>query len=416
VVAQATPTVDDARGEDEPGPTHPYVEALTGLPGVEHIAVVDVSGRHVLGEWGGPPGSADALLDRAREAADPSRTGRRELEDVVTTTPSAIHLSRLVLAGPGHPQSVWVALRISRSQGSLPWSRAALAGLDGPMGSPLAPRIPTPREAPPASGEPAPTFVPPPPVPAPVLVAPTVGPVVPAAPKGRVALTARIATAPLPAVDPGADTAETTETAIALPDAPAVDGPGTTGPATAVTHELVRPVLAPAAPTSAAPTSAAPTSAAPTSAAPTSAAPASAGPTSGTSAPAAPAPTTPAPEPPPAPAPAPAVPVADPGRRSSFAPVMVVLPPPSPVPEDGRTEEPAPMPYPVIFAPDPTADEVDGDGSDDGSEPVDAPVSEDADPPEAAPAPATPDEDPAPAVDDEPRVARRLIHGFRRRA
>lgn len=328
--------------------------------------MVDVSGRHVLGEWGGPPGSAGALLDRAREAADPSRTGRRELEDVVTTTPSAIHLSRLVLAGPGHPQSVWVALRISRAQGSLPWSRGALAGLDGPMGASHAPRIPAPREAPVASGEPAPTFVPPPPVPAPVVAAPPVAPVAPAAPaapKGRVALTARIATAPLPAVDPGADTAETTETAIALPDAPATDGPETAGPAAAVTHELARPVLAPAPPADT------------------------------------------------------VVPAADPGRRSSFAPVMVVLPPPSPVPEDGRTEEPAPMPYPVIFAPDPTAEEADGDGSgNDGPEPVDAPVSEDADPPDAAPTPTTPEEDAAPAADDEPRVARRLIHGFRRRA
>lgn len=190
MVAQVTPTVDDR--EDEPGPVHPYVEALTGLPGVEHVAVVDVSGQHVLGEWGGPAGSADSLLARAREAAD--RTGRRELEDVVSTTPSAFHLSRLVLAGPGHPESVWVGLRVDRAQGSLPWSRAALAGLDGPTGAPV-PRIPAPRDAPSGGpAVPAPRVVPPPPVP---VMAPA--PAVPA--RVHVTLTARAA-APAPVAPP----------------------------------------------------------------------------------------------------------------------------------------------------------------------------------------------------------------------
>jgi hypothetical protein len=41
----------------------------------------------------------------------------------------------------------------------------------------------------------------------------------------------------------------------------------------------------------------------------------------------------------------------DPEQRSSFAPVMVVLPPPSPLPDDGTSEEPAPMPAPIIVAP-----------------------------------------------------------------
>ncbi|GLZ52182.1 hypothetical protein Acsp07_17990 [Actinomycetospora sp. NBRC 106378] len=299
--------MDDRDGE--PGPVHPYVEALTGLPGVEHVAVVDISGQHVLGEWGGPAGSADPLLARAREAAD--RTGRRELEDVVSTTPAAFHLSRLVLAGPGHPESVWVALRVDRAQGSLPWSRAALAGLDGPTGAPV-PRIPAPREEP--SGGPvvpSPRIVPPPPVP---LVAPAPAvPAVPAAPaavvpvRTHVTLTARAA-APAPVAPPPPDdrTAET----------PLVEVP--------TTVELRLP-----------------------------------------------APPAPEPEPP----------AAEPERRSSFAPVLTVAPPPSPVPDDGTTEEPAPMPAPVVYAPDPVeepraADEVDA---------------------------------------DEPRVMRRLIHGLRRR-
>lgn len=302
MVAQVTPTVDDR--EDEPGPVHPYVEALTGLPGVEHVAVVDISGQHVLGEWGGPAGSADPLLARAREAAD--RTGRRELEDVVSTTPSAFHLSRLVLAGPGHPESVWVGLRVDRSQGSLPWSRAALAGLDGPTGAPV-PRIPAPREEP-SDGPavPSPRVVPPPPVP---VAAPA--PAEPA--RVHVTLTARAA-APAPvAPPPRAD--ETAETAL-------VEVP--------TTVELRLPP-----------------------------------------------PQAPEPEPePPA-----AAPAAEPERRSSFAPVLTVAPPPSPVPDDGTTEEPAPMPAPVVYAPDPAEEPAAADAAD----------------------------------ADEPRVMRRLIHGLRRR-
>ncbi|WP_433798829.1 hypothetical protein [Actinomycetospora sp. CA-084318] len=339
-MAQATSAEDDAADEHPAEPTHPYVEALTGLPGVEHVAVVDVSGRRVLGEWGGPAGSADPLLERARAAAD--RTGRRELSDVESTTPSAIHLSRLVLANPDHPESVWVAVRIDRAQGNLAWSRAALAGLDHPAGLPripvpraaserpvatppeVGPAVPAQRVVPPppvrASG-PVPTPVPPPP-PAPLAVPPT---------RAHVTLTAR----PVPP-PPGApqDGAETTETAV---------------PEVATTVELAAPAL---------------------------------------------------PEPP--------EPVAQPVRATSFAPVMVVAPPPAPVPDDGSFEEPAPMPYPVVFAPDPTADGQPGpqvDAEEVHPEPQAAPVS--------PVSPVAPEPDPQDA--DEPRVVRRLIQGLRRR-
>ncbi|WP_157647683.1 hypothetical protein [Actinomycetospora chiangmaiensis] len=363
-MAQATSAADDMAGEGDPDPTHPYVEALTGLPGVEHVAVVDVSGQHVLGEWGGPAGSADPLLARARAAAD--RTGRRELEDVVSTTPSAFHLSRLVLAGPGHPESVWVALRVDRSQGSLPWSRAALAGLDGPTGAPvLRPRIPAPRDpdGPDVAGPsvPAPRIVPPPPAPvlAPArVVSPPVAPPMPVAmpvapaPRVHVALTARVATpAPAVAAGPVPDTAETAVASVAevavaqvvevAEVAQVVEVAEVAEVAETVEIGLPRPVA----------------------------------PVAGVEAPA-----------------------PEPTRRSSFAPVMVVLPPPSPVPEDGSTEEPAPMPYPVIIAPDP----------------VDRAVAEDVPDAEVTPDATEPTDD-APAESDEPRVMRRLIHGLRRR-
>lgn len=380
MVAQAASAADDEVREDEPGPARRYVEALAGLPGVEHVAVVDVSGQRVLAEWGGPAGSADAVLDRARRATDPAHRGRRELEDTVSTTASAFHLSRLVLPGAGQPESVWVALRVDRERGSLAWSRAALAGLGGAPGTAFAvpsspvrggapvPEVPDAEShgeavpiaaaAPPAPAAPAPAApalaaphapaapavlpppraVPdpprpagpagPPPVPAaagPAAPAASAGDVVPrarTASKARVALTARAAP-PLPegpvAPEPGPDTAEV-----------AVAG-------AAATVELVLP-----------------------------------------------APFVPAARPSPETDPEPPAPVAE--RRSSFAPVMVVLPPPSPVPDDGTTEEPAPMPAPIIIAPDPAAD---------------------------MPAPAG---GPAPEPTDEPAVVRRLIHGLRRRS
>ncbi|MDL5160590.1 hypothetical protein [Actinomycetospora termitidis] len=294
-MAQATPAAEETPREDTTGSAERYVEVLAGLPGAEHVAVVDVSGQHVLGEWGGPEGSADALLERAHAAA--SRTGRRELEDVVSTTPAAFHLSRLVLAGPGHPESVWVGLRVNREQGSLAWSKAALAGLDGPL-APLATRIPTPREAPPG-----PEASPEPPAPT-VVLAPAPLPSPPrAAGKVHVTLTARVAT-PVVVQEPAADPSEV-----------------------ATTVELRLPE--PAAPEH-------------------------------------------QPEPP-----------AAPGPRSSFAPVLTVAAPPSPVPDDGTTEEPAPMPAPVVYAPDP-ADE--------------------------GPTPA------APSDSEEPRVTRKLIHGLRRKS
>lgn len=398
MVAQATSTADDAASEDEPGPVHPYVGALTGLPGVEHVAVVDISGQHVLGEWGGPAGSADPLLARAREAAE--RSGRRELEDVVSETPSAFHLSRLVLAGPGHPESVWVALRVARAQGSLPWSRAALAGLDGPTGAPmLRPRIPAPRDAddgPMVTGAgpavPTPRVVPPPPGPA---VVP--GPVPVRPPRVQVARTPRVVPVPATAAEP--EIAQTTEIA------EAAQSTGTTAAAEAARPDMVVEV------------------------------------------PRAEVPVTVELRLPPAPVPErrPEPPAAEPVRRSSFAPVMVVAPPPSPVPDDDRTEEPAPMPAPVIFAPDPAAELRDDEPRDDepwDDEPTATPADVTADVPTGAPAadvavaPKAPEPGPAPAEPatpappaapearqapaaaanpDEPRVMRRLIHGFRRR-
>ncbi|MEJ2869431.1 hypothetical protein WCD74_16765 [Actinomycetospora sp. OC33-EN08] len=299
-MAQATTAAEAMPREDTTGTAERYVDTLAGLPGAEHVAVVDASGQQVLAEWGGPEGSADALLDRAR--ADATRSGRRELEDVVSTTPAAYHLSRLVLAGPGHPESVWVGLRVNREQGSLAWSKAALAGLDGPL-APLAARIPGPREEPLAGDAPelpAPTVVPAP--------ATSIWP--PLTTKTHVVLTARVA-APKPvAPQPEAATAETTET---------------TETEVATTVELS--LSEPAAPEA-------------------------------------------LPEPP----------SADPGPRSSFAPVLTVAAPPSPVPDDGTTEEPAPMPAPVVYAPAPGA----------------APTA-------------------APTDPDEPKVMRRLIHGLRPR-
>jgi hypothetical protein len=220
VVVETTSAADDvARGAEASGADR-YVEALAALPGAEHVAVVDVAGEQILGEWGGPPGSARAVLDRARRAADPSRRGRRELEDAVSTTASAFHLSRLVLAGPGHPESVWVAVRISRARGSLTWSRGVLAGLDGPAAAPLArsapPKVELPQGDDEAADPPPASVVPPPPA--------------AASTKILVALTASVKVATSAQVPTAAETAITVELAAPEPSVPAArpspeDGP-----------------------------------------------------------------------------------------------------------------------------------------------------------------------------------------------
>jgi hypothetical protein len=358
-----------------------YVDALAALPGAEHVAVVDLAGTRVLGEWGGPAGSAQALLDRARRAAEPSRPGRRELDDVVSTTGTTFHLSRLILAGPGHPDSVWVAVRIDRARGSLTWSRGILSGLDGPGVSPRRPETPgrevsqgpaegAAEEYRPtaASGPQRPTVVPPPPVgavPSPSPSSPVPAPT-PVASKSWVAL--RASAAPLP---PTAEIAAEISPTTASPSA---------GEAV-ITDELaaVEPIVPAARPS------------------PENLNVSSAGE---------------------------ALP------RSSFAPVMVVPPPASPVPDDGRSEEPAPMPAPTITAPPLEAErptDIEHSPDEPGVELLDddragrrdgrpaAPLV----PRPASPAvlPATPPSAPesgGPASTDEPTVLRRLFHGLRR--
>lgn len=335
VVVEATSAADNTARGAEPSAAERYVQALAALPGAEHVAVVDVAGERVLGEWGGPPGSARAVLDRAHRAADPSHHGRREFEDVVATTGSAFHLSRLVLAGPGHPESVWVAVRINRVRGNLTWSRGVLAGLAGPAGAAARPATParevdraqseTADDAPrgphaegAASASRAPAVVaPPPPIRAPATSQSAVPIAPPAAPKAQVALNATAApkgpVAPTPSA--GADTSTSVAVPASISVWTATREPSTTRsetgesrtaetaiPETAATLELAASELAvPAARTS--------------------------------------------PENRPDPS------SGGPDQRSSFAPVMVVPPPPSPVPDDGRSEEPAPMPAPIITAP-----------------------------------------------------------------
>jgi hypothetical protein len=437
VVLQATSAADDAaRGTESSGAessgAERYAEALAVLPGAEHVAVVDVAGERVLAEWGGPPGSARAVLDRARREADPSRHGRRELDDIVSTTGSAFHLSRLVLAGPGHPESVWVAVRINRARGNLTWSRGVLAGLGGPAGASVA-RAATPArevhsarseaadDAPRASQEEgaasasyAPAVVPPPPPPAPAITSQSAAPVAaPPAPKAQVVLKATAAPLTLKAT-PAAPTGPVATTASA--------STGTSPSGTAATSSSTSRTATREPSTTDSETGE--PSAADTAIAETAT----------TAELVAPRPTVPAartspenrPEPPPA----------GPDRRSSFAPVMVVPPPPSPVPDDGTSEEPAPMPAPIITAPPLLSD---GRGVEGGPAALSGPdESGEAGPPDHA-RPGLPQRTPgvhlvprlpsptsvppsrpatsgtgATAFTDEPSALRRLINGLRR--
>ncbi len=420
MVVQATSTADDAARGAEPSGAQRYVEALAVLPGAEHVAVVDIAGERVLGEWGGPPGSARALLERAREAADPSRRGRRELEDLVSTIGPAFHLSRLVLAGPGHPESVWVAVRIDRARGNLTWAKGILAGLGGPAGASFArsatpagdvrrahaeatadvPRAPHGEGA--ASASHAPAVVPPPPAP-------------PDHRRRRQLLRSRPRrhrrsprhrrSRPAPEVPPAPE-------ARSAPEVPVVPKAQVTLKATAGPKG---PVAASAVAEAAATVELV-----------------------------VPRPTVPAARTSPENRPEPSLPdqsvpgqsMSGQDRKSSFAPVMVVPAPPSPVPDDGTCEEPAPMPAPIITAPPLLPDgRVDDGGPPAGSGPDgsgEAGTPDQARPeysqrnpgvqlvpripgPSAVrpPRPATSGTD-ATAFTDEPSVLRRLIHGLRR--
>lgn len=378
---EATSTVEDVTSAAGSRGVQRYVDALAALPGAEHVAVVDVAGSRVLGEWGGPAGSAQALLDRARRAAEPSRQGRRELDDVVSTSGSTFHLSRLILAGPGHPESVWVAVRIDRARGSLMWSRGILAGLDGPAVFPRRPETPghevhraSPEGAagehqPIATASPQrPTVVPPPPVGAVPIASPSSPAPAPAPAPSKSWVALRATTEPLP------PTAE-----IAAEISPTTASPAA-GEAV-VTEELAafEPMVPAARPS---------------------------------------------------PENAVVPPAAEAQPRSSFAPVMVVPPPASPVPDDGTSEEPAPMPAPTITAPPlgvegPTDTEHSPEEA--GVELPDDDRSGRADgrpgvplvprrPAPAVPSPTPPStsETGGPTTAGEPTVLRRLFHGLRR--
>ena len=394
VLGQTTSTTDAVASEAEASPAQRYLEALVVLPGAEHVVVVDVSGQRILAEWGEPEGSTLAVLDRARRAADPSRNGRRQLEDITSTTASAFHLSCFVIAGPGRPESFWVGLRVDRSRGNLTWSKGALTRLNGLGGLPSSvtpageehPVVPVADDAEVAApAAPAPTVVSPPAPPSPAPAAPPV-----AAPsKARIALTARAV--PLTFTTPDAPESLPATPRDAVPTADTGDEPDTADTATAepaTTVEMATPPpVVPAARTSSENR---------------------------------PEPSTPAPP-----------------RQSSFAPVMVVLPPPAPIPDDGTFEEPAPMPAPMIVAPDlpvagravetedtvaPAADEA-GAGDSAPIRPASihpVPVRRT---PEVrhpavrlpAPVPSAPPRPPAPAPTHEPTITRRLFHGLRRR-
>jgi hypothetical protein len=431
VVVQTTSAADDPAREAEPSGAERYVEALSVLPGAEYVAVVDVAGERVLGEWGGPPGSARAVLDRARRDADPSRHGRRELDDIVSTTSSAFHLSRLVLAGPGHPESVWVAVRINRARGNLTWSRGVLAGLGGPAGASIARPATPAREGQRAHSEAAddapsdphaegaasashvPAVVPPPPPPpAPAATSPSAAPVAaPPAPKAQVAL--KTTAAPKGPIAPTASA-----------------GTGTSTSGTAATSSSTSWTVT-GAPSTTEPETREPSTTEPETGEPSTAETAIAE-TAMTVELVAPWPTVPAARTSPENQPEPSLP--GPDRRSSFAPVMVVPPPPSPVPDDGTTEEPAPMPAPTITAPPLLSDGrgVEGGpaaGPDESREPGSPDHARPGLPqrtpgvhlvprlpsPTAVPPsrPATP-ETGATAFTDEPSALRRLINGLRR--
>ncbi|MCD2191866.1 hypothetical protein LQ327_00485 [Actinomycetospora endophytica] len=345
VIAEAATAGDGAAHREKPSAAERYVQVLAVLPGAEHVAVVDVSGERVLGEWGGPPGSAQVVIDRARRAADPSRPGRRELEDVVSTIGTAFHLSRLVLAGPGHPESMWVAVRINRVQGSLTWSRGVLAGLGGPAGDvhrdhvgPAHEQPPGPHEQDPALPSRAPAVVPPPPPPPTSIPSTSPSEIPRAVPATRTAPTTEGSSngqVTLTATAPHAWKATLTPTATVAPEtseAPDTSTPKRAAPATVASRAAI-----PEASTTGSGTeesSVADAAIADIAATVELAA-------SHLSVPGARASSENRPEPL----------TLGPDRRSPFAPVITVLPPPSPVPEDGTTEEPAPMPAPIIIAP-----------------------------------------------------------------
>lgn len=378
---EATSTVDDVTSAAGSRAVQRYVDALAALPGAEHVAVVDVAGTRVLGEWGGPAGSARALLDRARRAAEPSRPGRRELDDVVSTTGSTLHLSRLILAGPGHPDSVWVAVRIDRARGSLTWSRGILSGLDGAGVPPRRPETPG-REVHQGPAEGAaeehrltaasspqrPTVVPPPPVGA-VATASSSSPALaptPLASKSWVAL--RATAAPPPTTEIAAEISPTAASPSAASEAVITDELATFEPIVPAARPSPENAIVSSAPEALPP--------------------------------------------------------------SSFAPVMVVPPPASPVPDDGTSEEPAPMSAPTITAPPLEAErptDIDSSPGEVGVELLDddrsgRPDGRPAVPlvprhPSPAVLPATPPcppESGGPASTDEPTALRRLFHGLRR--